>query len=456
MHPETEAEYLARMLPPSVVRSPIGRRNLIKAALGLSAAATMPGLLAACGGGGTPSGESGGGGGGASTPTGTITFGANESGTTFAKQQQAESADFAKKNPGTEVKINAVEHNTFQENINNYLQGSPDDVFTWFAGYRMRFFASRGLIGDVSDVWPLEGIGESFKVASTGDDGKQYFVPQSYYPWAVFYRKSLWQERGYTPPKTLAELETLAKQMQSDKLVPFAYADKDGWPVMGTFDILNMRINGYQYHIDLMAGKGAWDSPETKKVFDTWRALLPYHQENALGRTWQEAAQSLQQKKSGMYLLGTFLNEQFPEKERTDIGMFTFPEIDPAFPADCLDAPIDGFCMAPKPKNEVGAKAFMKYLASPDALAAAVAATKLPFIAANADADTSSYTALQKESAQLVSQQKNIAQFLDRDTRPDFASTVVIPAFQTFLKNPQDIDGVTKSMEEQKKSIFTG
>ena len=33
-----------------------------------------------------------------------------------------------------EVKINAVDHNTFQENINTYLQGNADDVFSWFAG----------------------------------------------------------------------------------------------------------------------------------------------------------------------------------------------------------------------------------------------------------------------------------------------------------------------------------
>jgi multiple sugar transport system substrate-binding protein len=453
MRPESEAEYLARMVPPSVAATPFGRRSLIKAALGLSAAATMPGVLAACGGGGTP--ESATSAASSASVGGTVTWGTNESGTTFAKQFQAEAADFAKKNSGTDVKINAVEHNTFQENINNYLQGSPDDVFTWFAGYRLKFFASRGLIGDISDIWPLDGIGESFKAASTGDDGKQYFAPQSYYPWAIFYRKSVWADKGYQVPKTLDELEALAKKMQADKLVPIAFADKDGWPAMGTFDALNMRINGYQYHIDLMAGKNAWDSPETKKVFDTWRMLLPYHQENALGRTWQEAAQTLQQKKAGMYLLGTFMNEQFPEKERTDIDFFTFPVIDPAIGADCLDAPIDGDCMSAKPKNEAGAKAFLKYLSSPDSLAAAVAATKLPFISANSNADQSAYTPLQKKSAELVSQQKNIAQFLDRDTRPDFASTVVIPAFQSFIKNPNDIDGITKSLEEQKKSIFT-
>ena len=111
--------------------------------------------------------------------------------------------------------------------------------------------------------------------------------------------------------------------------------------------------------------------------------------------------------------------------------------------------------MSAKPKNEAGAKAFLKYLSSPDSLTAAVAATKLPFISANSNADQSAYTPLQKKSAELVTQQKNIAQFLDRDTRPDFASTVVIPAFQSFIKNPNDIDGITKSLEEQKKSIFT-
>jgi multiple sugar transport system substrate-binding protein len=246
----------------------------------------------------------------------------------------------------------------------------------------------------------------------------------------------------------------LAKQMQKDNLVPIAFADKDGWPAMGTFDALDLRINGYQFHIDLMQGKKAWDSAEVKKVFDTWRSLLPYHQPDALGRTWQEAAQSLQKKTSGMFLLGTFMNEQFPEAEREDIDLFNFPVVDPAVGADALDAPIDGNCMSAKPKNEEAAKALLKYLASPDALTAAVNATKLPFISANSTAPTTSYTSLQKKSVELVSQAKNVSQFLDRDTRPDFASTVIIPAFQSFLKNPADIDGLTSSLEQQKKSIF--
>ena len=38
---------------------------------------------------------------------------------------------------------------------------------------------------------------------------------------------------------------------------------------MGTFDIINMRINGYDFHVRLMAGKARWDGPQVKTVFNT-------------------------------------------------------------------------------------------------------------------------------------------------------------------------------------------
>jgi multiple sugar transport system substrate-binding protein len=437
--PQSQAEYLARMLPPSVAGRPVGRRALLRGALGVGAGIGLTGLLTACGGGGDAAGP------------GTVSFGTNESGNKFAKQHQAMVKGFQQAS-GMTVERNAVDHNTFQENINTYLQGNSDDVFTWFAGYRMRFFAEQGLIGDVSEAWPLPGITESFKQASTGKDGKQYFVPQSYYPWAVFYRRSMFEAAGYQEPKTLDEFTALCQQMQADGLVPIAFADKGGWPAMGTFDMLNMRINGFDYHINLMAGEESWNSPQVKSVFDTWRGLLPYHQPGALGRTWQEAAQTLQQKKAGMYILGTFINEQFPDDE-DDLDFFTFPEIDPAIGADAIDAPIDGYCMSADPDNKDGSIAFLQYLASP-AAAADAASTGLPFIPANTEADTSKLSQLQLKSIELVGQAKNLAQFLDRDTRPDFASTVIIPAFQEFISNPNEIDGLVKNIEAQKKSIF--
>jgi multiple sugar transport system substrate-binding protein len=404
--------------------------------------------LAACGGS-SSSGSGGGGGGGA---TGEVTFGSNASDDVPKK---AFADTFTAWKDGT-VKVNTVDHNTFQEQINNYLQGRPDDVFTWFAGYRMRFFAKKGLVGDVSDVWEKIGGGftDAIKTASTGDDGKQYFVPLYNYPWAVHYRKSVFAAKGYQVPKTLDEMITLGAQMKKDGLAPLAFADKDGWPAMGTFDYLNMRINGYQFHVDLMAGKEAWDDAKVAKVFDTWRRLLEISQPNSLGRTWQEAAQTLGQKKSGMYLLGTFVGQQFTGADKDDLDFFPFPEVDSNVGTDAVEAPIDGFMMAKRPKNADGAKKLLEYLGSA-AAENAYLATDSNDVAVHSDADTSKYNALQKKASELISGAKSISQFLDRDADPTFASTVVIPSFQSFIKNPGDYASIQKQMEQQKKSIYT-
>ena len=137
-----------------------------------------------------------------------------------------------------------------------------------------------------------------------------------------------------------------------------------------------------------------------------------------------------------------------------DLDFFTFPALDPAIGDDALDAPIDGFCVAAAGKNQEAAKAMAKWLGSAEAADAGNNAADAPFIAANSGASTSTYGDLQKKSVEVVGAAANIAQFLDRDTNADFANTVITASLQDFLKNPDDIDGVTASIQEQAKSIF--
>ena len=396
--PSTHEEYLASIIPPSMAAG-VDRRVFMKGALGSAAALSLPALLAACGGsddGASAEPDA------TKKATGTVTIGSYQSDDVPKKATAAMFDAFTAKS-GVKNKVNTVSHNDFQENINTYLQGTPDDVFTWFSGFRMRFFASKGLAGDISDVWKTIGgdFAEGIKAASTGDDDKQYLVPTFNYPWVVMYRKSLWEEKGYTPPKTVDELNTLGATMKKDGLAPIAFADKDGWPAMGTFDILNMRINGYQFHVDLMAGKESWEDAKIKTVFDTWRGLLSLHQEGSLGRTWQEAAQGLVARKSGMYFLGTFAIQQFQGTDADDVDFFAFPEVDSAHGIDSIDAPIDGFMMSAKPKNEAAAKALLTFLASPEAENIYLKSDPSS-VGTNKNVDTSGYNAVQKKSAEII------------------------------------------------------
>lgn len=92
----------------------------------------------------------------ASSDTKTVTVGSNASNAVPKKAYGDVYAAFTKQS-GIKVAINTKDHNTFQEQINSYLQGTPDDVFQWFAGYRMQFFAAKGLATPIDDVWKTIG-----------------------------------------------------------------------------------------------------------------------------------------------------------------------------------------------------------------------------------------------------------------------------------------------------------
>lgn len=427
------------------VTPPFSRRALLRGGLLAAGALAVPSTLAGCGSGS-----------GSATKSKTITFGSNGSDAVPKKAYADTVAAFDAKH-GYTTKVNTVDHNSFQENITRYLQGSPDDACTWFAGYRMRYFAAQGLVAPIDDVWDSIGANysDAFKKASTGEDGKKYFVPFYNYPWALFYRKSVWAAKGYQIPRTVDELKALASRMHADGLIPIGFADKDGWPAMGTFDQLNMRLNGYDFHINLMAYKQSWTDPKVKAVFDLWKSLLPYHQPGANGRTWQEAAQDLGAKKTGMYLLGSFVAQQFTGSDLDDLDFFAFPEVDSQYGTDAVEAPIDGFMIPKKSRDAAGAKELLKYLGTAEAQVLYLKSDPSD-VAANSQADTSGYNALQKKAATFIGAAKQISQFLDRDANPTFASTVMIPALQKFIDDPNDVDGLLKNVDAQAKSIYAG
>ncbi|WP_330282798.1 ABC transporter substrate-binding protein [Streptomyces sp. NBC_00588] len=428
---------------PSELPSP-SRRSLLRGVGGaaLLAGAGVP-LLSACGGSGSSSDPK------------TVSLGSNGS-DAVPKKAYASVFDQFKKQSGITVKVNTKDHNTFQEQINSYLQGTPDDVFTWFAGYRMQFFAAKKLASPIDDVW--EKIGGNFpdamKQLSKGEDGKYYFVPLTTYPWAVFYRKSVFQQHGYEVPTTWEKFVALCKQMKKDGLVPIAFGDKDAWPAMGTFDQINFRLNGYDFHKSLMEGKASWTDAKVKAVFDHWTEILPYHQDGFMGRTWQDAAQGVVAKKSGMYVLGSFVAQQFTNKaDLDDLDFFAFPEINSAYGQDTVEAPTDGFMVSKSPKNHDGAVKLMEYLGSP-AAEELYLKTDPSVVAASNKASTASYSPLQKKAFEMIGNAKNLTQFMDRDSRPDFTSTVMQPSLQKFLQNPKGIDSLLSSIERQKKTIF--
>ena len=442
------------------VRPAPSRRALLRSAVGVAGLAAMSGgLLTACGSDAKPT-ASDGAAPGPITAGGAVTFGSNYSDPSAKSAFEALTTAASAAAGAVEIKVNTVDHNTFQQNITSYLQGTPDDLFTWFAGYRMQYFAAQGLAQPLDDVWEKVGgnFGETAKKLSTGLDGHQYLVPLYNYPWVVFYNKSLFAKHRYTVPTTWDEYVALAGKMKSDGLVPIAFGDKDGWPALGTFDILNMRINGYDYHIRLLKHEIPWTDQGVYNVFQHWAELMPYVQSGANGRIWQDAVKSLETGAAGMMFQGSnqVAAQYVTDKaDLADLDFFTFPSVDPQWGQDYMDAPTDGFMLSRKARNPAAAKAVLEYVGSGRAEAEYLKTDQWDVGLAEG-LQVPTYNAIQQKSVAEIGKCKAVAQFMDRDADPAMA-TAMISIIQKFIDDPStgSIAALQKSAETQAKAIYS-
>jgi multiple sugar transport system substrate-binding protein len=423
----------------------VTRREVLKTGVIAAAGLTLlPTVIAACSS--TSSG-------------GKVTIGNNHSDASDLAGMVAVNDAFAKAYPDIKLTMNTVDHNTFQDQINNYLGATPDDAFSWFSGYRMRFFADKGLATPIDDSWAKVGSNftAGFANSVVGNDKKVYGIPVDYYPWCIFYRKSLFTDKSYAVPGTWDELLALCAKMQTDGLTPFAFGDKDGWPAMGTFDILNLRLNGYDFHVGLMTGNEKWTDAKVTAVFQAWAKLIPFYTDGYAGLTWQQACDTLVRKTAGLYFLGLFMTGEVATVDKTavdDIDFFAFPFMGNSFDAEkSLDAPIDIWMLSaksPSLKDDMAsAKTYLEYWSKGSAQLLMYAANN-GFIPCASDADQSGLSVLTKKAIEIVSKAQKITQFLDRDTRPDFAGANSMQSFLlNFLKTPaQDLAALQKSIQD--------
>ena len=418
----------------------VSRRTLLKGAGAVAGAATLGGLFSA--GAGAASAFAAG---------KTVSVGSNQSDPAARKNDAAWVAAATK--AGFDIKLNTVDHNTFQNQINSYLQGTPDDIFTWFAGYRMQFFAQKGLATDITDVWTKvsKNFTKGFKTASTGLDGKQYFIPGTWYPWAVMYRKSVFKAAGVDPLAivTWTDFLNACKVFKAKGLIPIALGDKGGWEAMGTFDFVNLRTNGYKFHTALLGGRASWKDARVQKTFKNWESMFPYQNNNTLDLEWSDAAQLVLQKKAAMQVMGAFHASIYTDPaDLADLALFPFPEINRANRRDSVEAPIDGYMLSKAAsKNSANSKALAAWIASPG-YSNAIASVSPTSLFANVNMPESD-NAFVRQQVALVKSSKYVTQFLDRDTRPDFAGPIVGPALQNFLKNPGDKVKIAANLQDQ-------
>jgi multiple sugar transport system substrate-binding protein len=360
---------------------------------------------------------------------------------------------FKAENKDVEVTVNVIDHESYKIQIRTWLPNNPPDVATWFAGNRAKFFVEKGLVEPIDDVWkPVEGeFGEGAKQAVTFS-GKKYLMPVNYYHWGFYYRKDLFEKAGVKKaPATWAEFGEAVDKLKASGVTPVAIGTKQAWPSAAWFDLLNMRVNGYDFHMSLLSGNESYADAKVKKAMGLWGDLVRKgaFPKNAAAMTWQEASALLWQGKAAMYLMGNFISTEIPKNLAGKVDFFAFPTVDPSV-ASAQVAPTDVVFIPAKAKNKVDARKFVAFMARSDVQQEYNRATGLlpPNTKANIDA---SNPFLVKGQA-VLGEAKGLSQFFDRDAEPEVAK-VGMDGFVEFMSYPDRLDRVLMKMDSARKRV---
>ena len=363
--------------------------------------------------------------------------------------------DFETANPDVKVKVNTFDHEGFKTSIRNFLSAEPPDLVTWYAGNRMAPFVNAKLFEDVSDLWQKEGLNDKLKsaAASMTIDGKKWGVPYTYYQWGIYYRKDIFAKQGITEPKSWKELVAASAKLKAANITPFAIGTKQTWPTGGWFDYLDLRVNGYEFHMDLTAGKVPYTDKRVAAVFDHWDELVKpgYFLANHASYMWQEALPAFVKGEAAMYLMGNFAVAPMKEAGLTDaqIGFMVFPTITPGL-ARSEDAPTDTMHIPAKAKNKVDAKRFLAFLAKAETQAKMNGI--LGQLPVNKDAAVPADPFL-KAGFEMLSTSHALAQFYDRDALPEMAK-VGMDGFQQYMLKPEDRAAILKRLEDVRRRVY--
>ncbi|EYD70475.1 ABC transporter substrate-binding protein [Limimaricola hongkongensis] len=365
---------------------------------------------------------------------------------------------FGEMHPDLNIELTVIDREAYKTQIRNFLTANPPDVANWYAGNRMAPYVDAGLFEDVSDLW--EGD-MSEQLASTKGamtlDGKQWGVPYTYYQWGIYYREDIYAEHGLEEPQDWDQLKSNCQTLLDNGIKCFTIGTKFLWTAAGWFDYLNMRTNGYDFHMALTAGEVEWTDDRVKQTFANWAELIEMGAfiDNHTAYSWQEALPFMVNGEAAAYLMGNFAVAPLREAGLTDdqLGYAQFPAINPDV-ALAEDAPTDTFHIPSGAENKEAAKAFLKFVTSAENQTLINAGDGLGQLPVNANSSVDDDEFL-KEGFETLSSNSpgGVAQFFDRDAPAEMAK-VAMEGFQEFMVKPDNLDRILDRLERARQRIY--
>jgi alpha-glucoside transport system substrate-binding protein len=418
-------------------------------------AAVVAALAAGCGGSSSSSSNSGG---STSSVSGSVSFVGIWSGPE-QKSFQAVIDAFNQQYPNVHVKYTSAGNNVPTVLATAVQGGNPPDLAD---------IAQPGLVSEFQQkgaLKPLEfarsEIEQNFGAggAKLGEiNGKLYgLLFKASNKSTVWYNVSAFKNAGVTPPATWPEFLQDAKTLKASGTPAYSIGGSEGWTLTDLFENIYLRQAGPAKYDQLTAHKIKWTDPSVIAALKTMAQVLGDTSNIAggtAGALQTDFATSVNNvlvpagttPKAAMVIEGDFVpgTATTGAKPVTDYNVFPFPSINGSPPVTEVSG--DEIVMF---NDSPASEAFVKYLATPQA--AEVWARRGGFGTLNKKVPMTTYPDLMTRKIAQTLATSTVSKFDMSDEQPaTFGATVgqgEWAIFQTFLKNPSDVNGVAQQLE---------
>lgn len=188
---------------------------------------------------------------------------------------------FEKANPGIKIDMLIVPNDADAQMSARAAQGDLPDILQMQSYSRIREYASKGYLLDLSNEEAIKNVLPSSLPAVSWKD-KQYAVPMDYAGIGVIYNKDIFDKLGLKAPTTYRELEKVCRTLLDNGVVPFSALLKENWSVghfitmVHTALLSEKGIDPEAFVANMNSKKSSYGIVDTAKLF----SILDFYKAN--------------------------------------------------------------------------------------------------------------------------------------------------------------------------------
>lgn len=382
--------------------------------------------------------------------TNTIILAANPSSAAQQELYHLLAQRFEKLNPDIRVKVSSQSLEDHKKRVINFYRGEDQtfDILFGYAGTQLNEMVASGQIAPLTKLWEEKQLDSKFSPLIRPVvfyHNQPYAMPISYYQWGLYYRKSMFERWGISPPQNWTQLLTLIEELKRQNITPLNLSGASSWSSLAWFDYLTLRLLGKAHYLDLLSGKASFDTPDVRKVLIHWQQLVDAgaFESSHSQLTWSSILPFFYRGKIAMMLNGNFFLAHVPAKLREDIGFAPFVAINTDMPR-YENAPTDIAVLTKRAENNPHARSFMTYLSelASQALVSEYAGKISPHIQHIPDDKF-----LLKQGKQHIQTAAGLVQYFDREANDAFTQAAG-PLFVGFMTGATSVDEVIEQLEQ--------